>query len=423
MSALYGEHVTNTGSITSQNGSVALAAGSSVYLGEAGGNIFVGSAVAIPKARVISKPGVTNTGTITAPKATLVAGDMYGMAIAQSGSIVSGDITIAAGVGGSVDVSGRLDASNRAPGKTGGKIKVKGETIAVHDATLDASGAAGGGTVTLDGGHNTVSPTTVTSSGTIAARGEGSGAKGGTVKMLGDNVGLLGHAVVDVSGDAGGGTVLLGGDYQGKNPEVQNAARTYISLGAQIYADALTSGNGGRVIVWADDWTRFYGSISARGGEGSGSGGFVEVSGKLNLNFAGAVNLSAAKGDTGTLLLDPATLNINSGLLIVGQQDANLIAGNDILAGDIDLGANKVAEATLENLLLNANVVLEATGLITLEDLADNVLNMAQTAAGSFRMTSTTTGGIVFADSNDEIRTAGDCYHAPSPRQRRSESG
>jgi hypothetical protein len=33
----------------------------------------------------------------------------------------------------------------------------------------------------------------------------------------------MGDAVVDASGAAGGGTVLVGGDYQGKNAAVPNA--------------------------------------------------------------------------------------------------------------------------------------------------------------------------------------------------------
>jgi len=309
---LYGAHVSNEGVITSQSGSVTMAAGSSVFVGEKDGNIFVNSAPEIPRARVVSspKPGVSNSGTITAPKVMLATGDMYGMAIAQSGNIISGDITISAAKGGGVDVSGRLDASNRATGKTGGKIKIKAETITVHAATLDASGAAGGGTITMDGGHNATTPTTVTSSATITARGEGAGAKGGTVQMLGDHVGLFDQAVVDVSGDAGGGIALIGGDYQGKNADIQNAARTFISLDAQIRADALRSGDGGKVVVWADEVTRFFGGISARGGILAGDGGFVETSGKGLLVYQGTVDTRAPMGEVGTLLLDPTNIFI-----------------------------------------------------------------------------------------------------------------
>ena len=76
---------------------------------------------------------------------------------------------------------------------------------------------------------------------------------------------------------------------------------------ARITADATRSGDGGRVIVWADEVTGFYGDLSARGGSESGNGGFVEVSGKNNLEFRGNVYLTAANGTLGTLLLTPKT--------------------------------------------------------------------------------------------------------------------
>ena len=128
-------------------------------------------------------------------------------------------------------------------------------------------------------------------SGTLDASGLEAGQVGGTVKLLGEKVGLFDGARVDASGSAGGGEVLVGGNFQGKGPE-PNAKRTYVDANARITADATRSGDGGRVIVWADEVTGFYGDISARGGSESGDGGFVEVSGKNSLEFRGTVDLS-----------------------------------------------------------------------------------------------------------------------------------
>src|SRR5690606_7341490 len=125
-----------------------------------------------------------------------------------------------------------------------------------------------------------------------------------TVKVLGDKVGLFDSAKIDVSGDAGGGEVLVGGNFQGQGVE-QNAAATYVSEDAVIDASAETAGDGGRVIVWADDVTNFYGSIDVSAGVESGDGGFTEVSGKEYLDFQGTVDRTAANGAAGTLLLDP----------------------------------------------------------------------------------------------------------------------
>ena len=60
----------------------------------------------------------------------------------------------------------------------------------------------------------------------------------------------------------------------------------------------------------ADSHTDFLGSITALGGLTTGDGGFVEVSGKNTLNFSGTVSTLAAHGKTGTLLLDPRTIEI-----------------------------------------------------------------------------------------------------------------
>ena len=129
------------------------------------------------------------------------------------------------------------------------------------------------GVIRLSGGEVNLSPTSSISAegggqvevqgGTVLADGRidasNSNGIGGTIKLLGDKVGLVGNARVDASGDTGGGTVLVGGDFQGKNPDVQNAFRTYFGRDAAINADAIESGDGGKVIVWADDVTRAYG--------------------------------------------------------------------------------------------------------------------------------------------------------------------
>jgi hypothetical protein len=86
-----------------------------------------------------------------------------------------------------------------------------------------------------------------------------------------------------VRANAGGGRILVGGDYQGKNPDMQNANVSYFGPDATLKADAGKVGDGGTVIIWSDDSTRAYGKISARGGAEGGDGGFVETSGGRHL--------------------------------------------------------------------------------------------------------------------------------------------
>src|SRR5258706_4137959 len=130
-------------------------------------------------------------------------------------------------------------------------------------------------TVTHECGHIYLrdSGGTVVNSATLEQSGPASGTKGGTVEVLGERVGLLGHSKIDVSGDAGGGTALIGGDYQGKNPSIPNAQRTVVGADATITADAVNSGNGGKVIVWSDNTTVFRGTITGKGGGQGRNGG------------------------------------------------------------------------------------------------------------------------------------------------------
>jgi filamentous haemagglutinin family N-terminal domain len=138
-----------------------------------------------------------------------------------------------------------------------------------------------------------------------------SGNTGGTVNILGEKVSIITDNINAYSIN-GGGTVLIGGDYQGLGI-VPNAARTFVSADSMINAGAVGNGNGGRVIVWADETTRFNGNITARGGLVSGNGGFVEVSGKQSLDFQGLVDLRSPFGIAGTLLLDPTDITISTG--------------------------------------------------------------------------------------------------------------
>ncbi|MBD2084810.1 CHAT domain-containing protein [Coleofasciculus sp. FACHB-542] len=132
---------------------------------------------------------------------------------------------------------------------------------------------------------------------------------GGAVAVLGNQVGLVENASVNASGDAGGGQVLIGGDYLGKG-SVPNAAFTFVGADVTLNADAITNGNGGKVIVWSDQATRTYGTISARGGAQGGNGGFIETSGKVYLDVTKAADASAPKGLPGTWLLDPRNVII-----------------------------------------------------------------------------------------------------------------
>ena len=132
-----------------------------------------------------------------------------------------------------------------------------------------------------------------------------------TIHVLGQEILVGEHSYIDVSGANGGGTILVGGDYQGQNPEIPNAKRLAVAPGAVFNADALEKGDGGKVILWSDEETLYHGFISFRGGPGGGDGGFAEVSGHY-LDFKGMANGGAPLGKAGTLLLDPTDIIISA---------------------------------------------------------------------------------------------------------------
>ncbi|MHC4984482.1 MAG: hypothetical protein ACYTF6_15110, partial [Planctomycetota bacterium] len=175
---------------------------------------------------------------------------------------------------------------------------------------------------------------------------------GGEVQVLGEDVAITGNATIDASGDLGGGQVLIGGDYQGSNPDVLNAFRTQVEAGSVVRADALSIGDGGKVIVWSDECTRFSGAVSAAGGPLGGNGGLVEVSGGY-LDFQGQVCTLAPKGTVGTLLLDPTDLIIDHTV------DQNVSAAPYFVPTTTP---SKLTWATIKTALAGSDVMVMTTG-------------------------------------------------------------
>ena len=84
------------------------------------------------------------------------------------------------------------------------------------------------------------------------------------------------------------------------------------SVTGTINADGTGVQNGGNAIVYADNHLNFGGTISAKGGELVGNGGFVDTSGKGSIAIAPTAKVltTAVKGLTGTWLIDPANLEV-----------------------------------------------------------------------------------------------------------------
>ncbi|CAB3829356.1 filamentous hemagglutinin N-terminal domain-containing protein [Achromobacter sp. CF-sbj1-Ac2-l] len=260
------------------------------------------------------------------------------------------------------------------------------------------------GKIVLSGGD----AGTVNVAGTVEATGVNAGERGGKVVVTGEHVNVARGAAIDVSGAAGGGEIALGS--QGVAPDDGSAAfsgkssTVKVAAGATLKADALINGNGGNVTMWSNDATAFAGSLSARGGAQGGDGGFAEVSSNKNIGLTGSADLRAPKGKTGLLLIDPTDLRIVDSASGGGSQDGAAGDGT-INGGDANTANNTVSRGLLESLAGTTNIKLEATGQITVADMA--AINLKTTSGHSFTMRSTQTGGIRFENANTEISTQG----------------
>lgn len=308
--------------------------------------INAGNLIVLPEQNLTLLGGtVINTGQLKAPSGTLTLAAVPGenlVKVSQTGHLLSLEIATPKDKTGQLLPISPVDLPVLLTGTVGGietgltvsqsgmvQLKDSGITIPTDSGTTIASG-------TLD----------VSSLGT-----------GGTVNILGEKVGLM-SATINASGANGAGIVRVGGDFPGVGT-VPNASRTFVSRDSLIKADALLNGNGGRVIVWADQVTEFNGQISARGGTHFGNGGFVEVSSKGDLAFQGLVDVGTTVGIKGTILLDPRNITIAA----TGADDDQLSDGA-ILFGDGGDGDFTLSAAVLE--AQTGNIILEATNNITI---------------------------------------------------------
>jgi filamentous hemagglutinin family protein len=294
---------------------------------------------------------VSNSGAISAPRGTagLAAGNDILLQPAGSGAPIS----VRAGHG---------DVRN-----TGAIAAVQAELAAANGNVYALAGNAGGieatGTRTV-GGHvwltSNAGGTRI--SGTVSARD--ADGTGGTIVATGRSVALSGDASLSADGVKGGGTILVGGDeHGGKNPSakllgaaVANARTTRVGRNVHISANATEAGKGGHIVVWSDDRTALAGTVSAQGGARGGDGGKAEISSHRSLDFTGHVDMTAAHGMVGRLLLDPGNLTISTASSArVHQQGSNFSGtGNDSILN----------VSTLTSALASANVKVatSATG-------------------------------------------------------------
>ena len=241
-----------------------------------------------------------------------------------------------------------------------------------HSGTIQASG--GKITLTARAARQLVAAT-VESSGTLNATSLTE--KGGVIELRAEQGDVTISGTIDASGANGGGDIIIGGNFHGRqqagpaaisNRLLLNSENVYITKNATIRADSLGTGNGGNIAIWSDYHTQFLGTVTAEGAPApvavagtaeqsarniQSDGGFIETSGKQTLDFQGKVSTLAPQGKNGTLLLDPADI------LIGATSDASVATYNSA-NGTTNATWSVISASAVQTLLATTSVAIDA---------------------------------------------------------------
>ncbi|MCR6478589.1 filamentous hemagglutinin N-terminal domain-containing protein [Variovorax sp. ZS18.2.2] len=351
----------STGSITADNGTVALASGRKITLDLVGDGL---TNIVIAPDAMATHAAVDNSGTIQADGgrvaligSSVTVGELVvnqtGTVRARSIGTRNGEIVLGGGQDNQVAMTGgTLDATGAAAGERGGNIRIAAGQVQLQatsggkQALVDASGQAGGGTVAVSGydvalssgsvlrasatgqgAGGTIDVGTATGQvlvdgltapareshaqvfGELSARGAGSG-KGGTITTKADGL-RIGAARVDAGGGANGG---LNGSWRIDTPtgniDVVNSADVpayqadYPGIASGATVDAGSIGN---ALGRGTDVTLASGAIGDQRG----------------VRFGENVQVVKQEGGTATLRVDSAgSIFMDSGSAIVSKQGA-----------------------------------------------------------------------------------------------------
>jgi filamentous hemagglutinin family protein len=219
------------------------------------------------------------------------------------------------------------------------------------------------GRILLEGGDKGV----VNAGGVMNVSGTQAGTTGGRIVVTGDKVAIKQDALLDATGQTGGGQINIGGGWQGQDPTIRQANATVVEAGARLDASAIQMGRGGEIVVWSntqktDGMTQVAGDLKARGGALEGDGGRIETSGRWLSTQGATGDASAPKGQGGQWLFDPYDITITS-----STQNNSATAGSWTPSGTSSTIAN-TAINTLLDAGTNVTVSTGAAGSAGAED-------------------------------------------------------
>jgi filamentous hemagglutinin family protein len=479
--ALAAANVRNTGIINARLGRVALASGDGFTLdlyGDALINVTLDRAAlatildanGAPLSRYVTQDGqiIADGGHVSllAASAQNLVGaivNLDGVTRAQSVENHNGVIVLNAGAAGTVSIAGSVDASGGA-GSSGGTIDALGaNVVALSTSHIDASGARGGGSVTLGnieatsavvvdagaqilasatqqgngGSVRLLSSQSTSDAGSVTAAAAGVGGNGGSLEISSQGAVTLASSDVHLAGSGGrAGQVLL----DPTNLTIKDAANSANVVSTYTLYELLIAGND--VNLSATQNIAVAGTIEGRGGVAGGTvslkaGHDLAVDADILTN-AGAVTLTAgdlvtmAPGTIISAVSQPITISGGGGvavqnLLTSGAVSLNSSAGPVSAAiplgvGSLTInGATTMASAvpaqvvTLDGAATTGNVTvngfsvtdsggIEGTGGVALVARQNILLNKDVLSGGALSLTA---GGAINAQTLDASSLGG----------------
>jgi len=320
---------------------------------------------------------VVNSGTISANGGAirLLSADQVQVTMDAAGAIglqlLAASTQAASGTGAAVENSGTLTAG-------GGQILLQAASTGLSELLVNNTGALEASAIDTSGGSIRL----VANGGDVASSGsiDVSGSRGGSVQVLSD-AGVTVNGRIDARGTDAGGSIRIGGGYQGGENLLQASSAT-VGSGSVLDASATAHGNGGSIVVWSNGDTAVHGSLRANAA-GSGDGGSIETSGH-HVDFGGiAVGARAAgNGSAGTWLVDPEDLTVDSAA--AGTIGSTLDGGTNVTLITTSTTASGPGTVTSGSGDINVNAAISWGGnsTLTLDAYNDINLNAAITATG-----------------------------------------
>jgi len=347
---LAGAHVANFGTVVADSGMISFSSGDEVYIGERNGRIFAEVAPTSVLGSRVENAGLVDAGGGTV---SLGAGDHVALALHDSSVLRGGSIRLAGGAGADVQVRGTVDAS--AGGEpSGGSVDIRGGDVTLTGAAVDASGAQGGGEVSVWAEETLLVDAASTISLDATELGDG-----GTASLRSGGFTYFGGAVSGRGGASGG---------DGGFAEV--GSRGVLSVDGSINLDASAGGMGTARLM-----ARSAHIVDSASPAATAPGGMAVSTISLDqLTALGAGTVELVMPDNIVFSADEIQTGVSSFTILAGRSiilnDGVTVRSSGTLtarANDPTAAATGTRMAGPGNIQMGAGSGFEADGDITLE--------------------------------------------------------